>query len=301
MSEVKTVAIIGAGPVGLAAAAHVLERGLSRSCWRPASRSVTPCANGDTFNCSRPGNTTSIRPQDGCSQRRDGIRPSPPYPTGAELVERYLEPLATKTVLGAHSPLQPRHRHQPGRLRQAQDQRPRSRAIRDPLPERAGPATLRADAVIDASGTWLSPNPAGANGLRAIGERRSRPDCLRHAGRARRGARALRRQDRRRARRRPFGDRHADRSGAARGTKRRTPGRSGCCAATIPQRRSAAAPTTSSPRAANSAPAFAALVAEGRIEVESEFRRLASRRRTALASSSAPARPAAAVRSWSTN
>ena len=28
MSEAKTVAIVGAGPVGLAAAAHVLERGL---------------------------------------------------------------------------------------------------------------------------------------------------------------------------------------------------------------------------------------------------------------------------------
>jgi hypothetical protein len=34
-----------------------------------------------------------------------------------------------------------------------------------------GPETLRADAVIDASGTWHSPNPAGANGLPAIGER----------------------------------------------------------------------------------------------------------------------------------
>ena len=29
---------------------------------------------------------------------------------------------------------------------------------------------LRADAVIDASGTWFSPNPAGSNGLPAIGE-----------------------------------------------------------------------------------------------------------------------------------
>ena len=28
MSEAKTVAIIGAGPVGLAAAAHILERGM---------------------------------------------------------------------------------------------------------------------------------------------------------------------------------------------------------------------------------------------------------------------------------
>src|SRR6185436_3250098 len=34
-----------------------------------------------------------------------------------------------------------------------------------------GPEVLTADAVIDASGTWHSPNPAGANGLPAIGER----------------------------------------------------------------------------------------------------------------------------------
>jgi hypothetical protein len=34
----------------------------------------------------------------------------------------------------------------------------------------AEPKTLRTDAVIDASGTWLSPNVAGANGLAAIGE-----------------------------------------------------------------------------------------------------------------------------------
>ena len=33
-----------------------------------------------------------------------------------------------------------------------------------------GPKVVRADAVIDVSGTWHSPNPAGANGLGAIGE-----------------------------------------------------------------------------------------------------------------------------------
>ena len=32
-----------------------------------------------------------------------------------------------------------------------------------------GPEILRADAVIDASGTWCSPNPAGANGLSGDG------------------------------------------------------------------------------------------------------------------------------------
>jgi thioredoxin reductase len=38
----------------------------------------------------------------------------------------------------------------------------------------AGPKTIRADAVIDASGSWSSPNAAGANGLAAIGEAETR-------------------------------------------------------------------------------------------------------------------------------
>jgi thioredoxin reductase len=37
-----------------------------------------------------------------------------------------------------------------------------------------GPEILRADAVIDTSGTWGSPNPAGANGLPALGEHEAR-------------------------------------------------------------------------------------------------------------------------------
>ena len=35
---------------------------------------------------------------------------------------------------------------------------------------------LQARAVIDASGTWTSPNPAGADGLPAIGERAAAAD-----------------------------------------------------------------------------------------------------------------------------
>ena len=114
-----------------------------------------------------------------------------------------------------------------------------------------GPETLKADAVIDATGTWFSPNPAGADGLPAIGEARGPgPHRLRHARRAGPRPRALCRQDRRRAGRRPFGDRHADRSRAPEGRGAGHRNRSGCCAATSRKRRSAAAPTTSSPRAA---------------------------------------------------
>ena len=93
------------------------------------------------------------------------------YPTGAELVERYLEPLATNTALAATST----HRAaSPASAASAStSSRPRAaRPRRSKFDIRTGKArrVVKADAVIDASGTWHSPNPAGANGLPAIGE-----------------------------------------------------------------------------------------------------------------------------------
>jgi hypothetical protein len=89
------------------------------------------------------------------------------------MVERYLEPLA------AHAALKPH-------IRTSSRVTGISRAGFDKLKTRGretapfeiryqngkGPDVVRADAVIDVSGTWHSPNPAGANGLPAIGERR---------------------------------------------------------------------------------------------------------------------------------
>ena len=248
------MAIIGAGPVGLAAAAHVLERGMKPLVLEAGPTSAMPCGNGAMCACSRPGNTTSTARPSGCWRQPAGIRRTlQHYPTGAELVERYLEPLATRTALKDHIRTTSRVTgNQPRRIRQGQDQGARPGAVRDPLPERQGTEVLRADAVIDASGTWLPPNPAGANGLAAIGERAvtsriayGMPDVL---GRDRE---PLCRQDRRRARR----------GHSAIGTlidlarlKEEAPrarSSSGCCAATSPRKPSAAAPTTSSPRAAS--------------------------------------------------
>jgi hypothetical protein len=93
------------------------------------------------------------------------------YPTGAELVERYLEPLAQRTGLGPHIQTNSRVTaiSRVGFDRLKTNGRENAQfEVR--YQNGAGARSVLADAVIDASGTWSSPNPAGANGLDAIGE-----------------------------------------------------------------------------------------------------------------------------------
>ena len=172
MSQPKTVAIIGAGPVGLAAAAHVLERGMTPivlEAGRDVGHSVRQWGHVQLFS---PWEYNVDRAAERLLASTGWNSPEPDqYPTGAELVERYLEPLATKTALAEHI-------HTSSRVTDI------SRVGFDKLKSKGreaapfelryqngqGPKSVRADAVIDASGTWHSPNPAGANGLRAVGE-----------------------------------------------------------------------------------------------------------------------------------
>jgi thioredoxin reductase len=93
------------------------------------------------------------------------------YPTGGELVAQYLEPLATRTKLNQHI----RTNAQVIAVgRMGLDKVKTVGRENAPFEVRyqngKGPSMLRADAVIDTSGTWTMPNPAGANGLEAIGE-----------------------------------------------------------------------------------------------------------------------------------
>src|SRR5436190_2046630 len=170
MSRSRTVAILGAGPVGLAAAAHVLERGLE-----PIVLEAGPQA---AYTVRQWGHVRMFSPWeyniDKAAERllkATGWNAPPPgdYPTGEELVERYLEPLATRTPLK-------------GRIRTSSRVTAVARAGFDKMKSdgrASAPFTVRwqngrleqleADAVIDATGTWLSPNPAGADGLPALG------------------------------------------------------------------------------------------------------------------------------------
>ena len=194
----KTVAVIGAGPVGLAAAAHLLERGLEPvviEAGPTVGHAVRQWSHVQTFS---PWEYNIDRAADRLLTAAGWNRPQPDhYPTGAELVAQYLEPLATRTPLA-------------DRIRTSNRVTAIGRAGFDKVKTKGresapfeiryengkGPGRLTAGAVIDASGTWFSPNPAGANGLPAIGETEAQehiaygmPDVLgrdraRYAGRS---------------------------------------------------------------------------------------------------------------------
>jgi thioredoxin reductase len=172
MSEAKTVAIIGAGPVGLAAAAHLLERGLTPIVLEAGAEIGHAVHQWGHVQLFSPWEYNVDRAAERLLVKTGWNSPDPTrYPTGAELLERYLTPLATKTELDRH-------------IRTSSRVTDISRVGFDKLKSKGregapfevryqngqGPKIVRADAIIDTSGTWNSPNPAGANGLRAIGE-----------------------------------------------------------------------------------------------------------------------------------
>src|ERR1700730_17238110 len=103
MGEAKTVAIIGAGPVGLAAAAHVLERGLEPMVLEAGDSVGHAVRQWGHVQLSSPWEYNIDRAAARLLESTGWNSPEPgQYPTGAELLERYLEPVAAKTGLAAH-------------------------------------------------------------------------------------------------------------------------------------------------------------------------------------------------------
>jgi thioredoxin reductase len=165
------VAIIGAGPVGLAAAAHVMSRGdvpLVLEAGPAAGHSVRQWAHVRMFT---PWRFCVDRQAAALLATRGWVHPPvDDVPTGGELVARYLEPLAAA--------LAPHVQFNACVVAVTRLNADKVRTVgRDVLPfvlrVRAPSGSTRsvtARAVIDASGTWFTPNPAGADGLPAIGE-----------------------------------------------------------------------------------------------------------------------------------
>ncbi|MGK5441840.1 FAD-dependent oxidoreductase [Micromonospora sp. URMC 105] len=177
--EELPVAVIGAGPVGLAAAAHLHERGLPfvvLEAGETAGAAVRQWGHVRVFSPWRYDLDAAARR---LLDEAGWVAPDPDaLPTGAELVTGYLQPLAELPQLKPHlrygARVEAISRLGLDRLRTAgREQAPF-------LIRLADGQELLARAVVDASGTWGTPNVLGASGLPAHGERAVTP-FLEHA------------------------------------------------------------------------------------------------------------------------
>ncbi|WP_175410241.1 FAD-dependent oxidoreductase [Streptomyces sp. TRM64462] len=173
------VVVIGAGPTGLAAAAHLVERGL-----RPLVLEAGPVAGAAVREWAHVrlfstwGELTDPAAEKLLAPTGWTKPEATAYPTGGEWAAHYLQPLAD--ALGGD------------RVRYGTTVTGVSRAGRDRIVDadrEAQPFVVHvttgttdtadgrreerilARAVIDASGTWSTPGPAGATGLPALGEK----------------------------------------------------------------------------------------------------------------------------------
>ncbi|WP_265516482.1 FAD-dependent oxidoreductase [Nitratireductor luteus] len=166
------VAVIGAGPVGLAAAAHFVQRGLRPLVFErgaSAGASVQDWGHVRVFSPWRYNIDTSAR----ALLERSGWQPAAPdhLPTGAEFVRDYLAPLAALPEIAPNMKLDTAVT---AITRLGHDKM--SNTGREDAPfvvhyrDAAGEHRVLTRAVIDASGTWSRPNPIGVDGLAVPGE-----------------------------------------------------------------------------------------------------------------------------------
>ncbi|MFI7618710.1 FAD-dependent oxidoreductase [Nonomuraea terrae] len=161
------VVVIGAGPVGLAAAAHLAERGLDflvLEAGEQAGASIVQWGHVRLFSPWKYDIDAAARR---LLEATGWTAPDPDWlPTGAELISGYLAPLAglfgDRLRTGVRVTAISRLGYDRVRTNGREDV---------PFVLRLDTGEeLQAGAVIDASGTWTEPNVLGAAGLPAYGE-----------------------------------------------------------------------------------------------------------------------------------
>ena len=176
-TEELPVIVLGAGPIGLAAAVHLADRGLPAVVLEAGAyvgASVREWGHVRLFSPWR----FLVDP---LAQRlltgRGWDFPDPDgHPTGKELVRDYLEPLAKLPEIAGSL----RFGHVVTTVtRNGFDKLKSSGRDREPFVVTAdtasGQVKLLGRAVIDATGTWSRPNPLGAGGVPAFGEEENAP------------------------------------------------------------------------------------------------------------------------------
>ncbi len=166
------IAVLGAGPVGLAAAAHLHRRGLPFVIFEGAERVAEHVARVQHVRLFSPWRF-NVDPVARALLEQAGIDvPSnEQLPSAGELIERYLRPLSELPAIAERLRLSHRviaiarrgHDKVLGRGREAAPFLLR-------VDTSSGEREWQVRAIVDATGTWGQPNALAAHGLPALGE-----------------------------------------------------------------------------------------------------------------------------------
>lgn len=174
MKEYKNpIAVIGAGPVGLAAAAHLTIRNIPFILFESAETvgaSVLDWGHVKVFSPWKYNlDSASVKLLEGTNWKKPDIDA---LATGTEIVEQYLNPLSRHQLIEPFIHLNSKVIS----VTKKGFHKMKSKG-RDKVPfevyfenEDGEISSMECDAVIDASGTWFNPNPIDSSGIQAKGE-----------------------------------------------------------------------------------------------------------------------------------
>mgnify|MGYP003111621201 CR=1 FL=1 len=167
------VAVIGAGPIGLAAAAHLIERGIEPLILEAGPTAGAALGQWRHIRLFSPWQYNTDAAAVRLLTATGWVSPEPTaLPTGGELTDQYLTALAALPAIASRL-------HTGARVvavtRQGMDKTHSRDRDTTPFVVRVELADgevrdYQAAGVIDASGTWSTRNPLGTSGLPALGE-----------------------------------------------------------------------------------------------------------------------------------
>lgn len=173
----KTIAVIGAGPVGISAAVHLKTRGLQPLVIEKGASVGHAMKEWGHVRVFTPWQYVTDKAVVELLEKTGWEHPDKEHlPTGLEIVEQYLKPAASlpelKDAIIYNAEVIAVSKQ--GRSKSSSHNRDEVSYTIHYKTVDGEHHIVEADGVVDASGTWYNPNPIGADGLPVAGEKESK-------------------------------------------------------------------------------------------------------------------------------